>query len=131
MDVSRTSGARRRTAFAARSLGTHGILRATRPSPTSEPREQTPRAHGRDAETRRAGSCQRPASARRTVMALMADKPTTDTTIRPFTVEIPQADLDDLRARIAATRWPSKELVADRSQGVQLPTLQELARYWT
>ncbi len=51
--------------------------------------------------------------------------------IRPFRVEIPQADLDDLRRRIAATRWPSKELVADRSQGVQLATMQALARYWT
>src|SRR3954465_14500422 len=64
-------------------------------------------------------------------MAVMAEKPTGDTTIRPFTIDIPQADLADLRARIAATRWPSKELVADRSQGVQLATLQELARYWT
>src|SRR3982751_6750001 len=54
-----------------------------------------------------------------------------DSTIRPFTVEIPEADLRELRARIAATRWPSKELVPDRSQGVQLATLQELARYWT
>jgi pimeloyl-ACP methyl ester carboxylesterase len=51
--------------------------------------------------------------------------------IRPYDVDIPQKDLDDLRHRIAATRWPSKELVADRSQGVQLATLQALARYWT
>jgi pimeloyl-ACP methyl ester carboxylesterase len=51
--------------------------------------------------------------------------------IRPFDVEVPEEDLDDLRRRIGATRWPSKELVADRSQGVQLATLQELARYWT
>ncbi len=50
--------------------------------------------------------------------------------IRPFTVEIPDADLEDLRARIAATRLPSKELVADRSQGVSLATIQELAGYW-
>jgi pimeloyl-ACP methyl ester carboxylesterase len=50
--------------------------------------------------------------------------------IRPFTVEIPEAEIEALRARLAATRWPSKELVADRSQGVQLATLQELARYW-
>lgn len=50
--------------------------------------------------------------------------------IRPYDVDIPQEDLDDLRRRIAATRWPGKELVADRSQGVQLATLQELARYW-
>jgi len=50
--------------------------------------------------------------------------------IRPFRVEIPEQALDDLRRRIAAARWPSKELVTDRSQGVQLATLQELARYW-
>jgi pimeloyl-ACP methyl ester carboxylesterase len=50
--------------------------------------------------------------------------------IRPFTVEIPQDELDDLRRRITATRWPSKELVEDRSQGVQLATTQALARYW-
>ena len=52
------------------------------------------------------------------------------TDIRPFQVEVPQADLDDLRQRLAATRWPSQELVADRSQGVQLATMQELTRYW-
>jgi pimeloyl-ACP methyl ester carboxylesterase len=51
--------------------------------------------------------------------------------IRPFHVDIPDQALDDLRRRIAATRWPHKELVPDRSQGVQLATLQELARYWT
>jgi len=54
-----------------------------------------------------------------------------DTTIRPFRVDFPEAALDELRRRIAAVRWPSKELVADRSQGVQLATLQALARYWT
>jgi pimeloyl-ACP methyl ester carboxylesterase len=51
--------------------------------------------------------------------------------IRPFQVEIPEEELAELRRRITATRWPSKELVADRSQGVQLATLQALARYWT
>jgi pimeloyl-ACP methyl ester carboxylesterase len=51
--------------------------------------------------------------------------------IRPFQVEIPEEELAELRRRIKATRWPSKELVADRSQGVQLATLQALARYWT
>jgi pimeloyl-ACP methyl ester carboxylesterase len=50
--------------------------------------------------------------------------------IKPFQVEIPQEQIDDLRRRIGATRWPSKELVPDRSQGVQLATLQELAQYW-
>src|SRR5262249_33525753 len=53
------------------------------------------------------------------------------TDIRPFRVEIPQAALDDLRSRLAATRWPTKELVGDASQGVQLATLQEIARYWS
>jgi pimeloyl-ACP methyl ester carboxylesterase len=51
--------------------------------------------------------------------------------IRPFQVETPEEDLAELRRRIEATRWPSKELVADRSQGVQLATLRALARYWT
>src|SRR5256884_1589900 len=53
------------------------------------------------------------------------------TAIRPFTVPIvPQAALDDLRRRIAATRWPEKETVTDASQGVQLATIQKLASYW-
>jgi pimeloyl-ACP methyl ester carboxylesterase len=50
--------------------------------------------------------------------------------VQPFTVNIPDEALVDLRRRIAATRWPSKELVPDRSQGVQLATLQALTRYW-
>ena len=50
--------------------------------------------------------------------------------IRPFQVEVPQADLDDLRRRVAAVRLPSRELVADRSQGVQLATIRALADYW-
>jgi pimeloyl-ACP methyl ester carboxylesterase len=54
----------------------------------------------------------------------------TDGTIRPFRVDIPQAELDDLRQRVAATRWPEREYVADASQGVQLATTQALARYW-
>jgi pimeloyl-ACP methyl ester carboxylesterase len=54
----------------------------------------------------------------------------TTTEIRPFHVEFPAEQITDLRERIAATRWPSKELVDDRSQGVQLATLKELARYW-
>jgi pimeloyl-ACP methyl ester carboxylesterase len=51
-------------------------------------------------------------------------------TVRPFTIETSETVLHELRDRIASTRWPSKELVADRSQGVQLATVQELARYW-
>jgi pimeloyl-ACP methyl ester carboxylesterase len=53
------------------------------------------------------------------------------TAIRPFQVEVPEEQLAELRRRIAATRWPSRELVADRSQGVQLATIQALARFWT
>jgi pimeloyl-ACP methyl ester carboxylesterase len=55
---------------------------------------------------------------------------TENATIRPFRVEVPEENLIELRRRIAATRWPSRELVTDRSQGVQLATMQALARYW-
>jgi pimeloyl-ACP methyl ester carboxylesterase len=54
----------------------------------------------------------------------------TEASIKPFTVDIAEEALDDLRRRIKATRWPTKELVDDRSQGVQLDTMQALARYW-
>ena len=50
--------------------------------------------------------------------------------IRPFSTQIPEADLDDLRARIAATRFPERETVEDDSQGVPLALMQNLARYW-
>jgi pimeloyl-ACP methyl ester carboxylesterase len=53
------------------------------------------------------------------------------TDVRPFHLEIAEEELADLRRRIEATRWPSRELVADRSQGVQMATLQALARYWS
>jgi len=58
---------------------------------------------------------------------------TVDTTaeIRSYRIDVPEEQIEDLRRRIGATRWPSRELVPDRSQGVQLATLQELARYWT
>jgi pimeloyl-ACP methyl ester carboxylesterase len=51
--------------------------------------------------------------------------------ILPFRVSFPQAQLDELRKRVLAARWPTRELVADRAQGVQLATMRELARYWT
>ena len=54
----------------------------------------------------------------------------TATEIRPFHVDIPQEELDELGRRIAATRWPEKETVADQSQGVPRAMIQELARYW-
>jgi pimeloyl-ACP methyl ester carboxylesterase len=54
----------------------------------------------------------------------------TGSVIRPFSVSVPDDALTDLRRRLTATRWPSPELVADRSQGVQSATMQELCRYW-
>ena len=51
--------------------------------------------------------------------------------IRPFRVNVPEEELADLRRRLVATRWPTKGLVEDRSQGVQLAMIKELARYWT
>ncbi|GAU86381.1 epoxide hydrolase family protein [Bosea sp. BIWAKO-01] len=53
-----------------------------------------------------------------------------DDSIRPFRVNVPEAQLSDLRQRIAATRWPDQETVSDRSQGNQLGTLREIARHW-
>jgi hypothetical protein len=50
--------------------------------------------------------------------------------IRPFSIEVPQEEIDELRRRVQATRWPERETVADGSQGVQLVTMQELVRYW-
>lgn len=55
---------------------------------------------------------------------------TTDLTIRPFEVHVPEEDLADLRRRIAAWRPPEREPVDDQSQGVQLATVQDLANYW-
>src|SRR3954452_24335396 len=50
--------------------------------------------------------------------------------IRPFTIQVPEADLDDLRARIVATRWPEKETVPDQSQGPRLAPMLAVADYW-
>ena len=52
------------------------------------------------------------------------------TEVRPFRIDVPEEELVDLRRRILATRWPERETVADASQGVQLATIQKLARYW-
>ena len=52
------------------------------------------------------------------------------TAIRPFQVNVPEAELTELRRRISATKWPERETVTDASQGVQLATTQALARYW-
>ncbi len=53
-----------------------------------------------------------------------------NTTIRPFQVNVPQAELTELRRRLNSTRWPDRETVSDESQGVPLATIQELAHYW-
>src|SRR2546429_2883652 len=63
-------------------------------------------------------------------MSTTATATATATDISPFHVDTPDEELAELRRRIAATRWPHRELVSDRSQGVQLATTQELARYW-
>jgi hypothetical protein len=53
-----------------------------------------------------------------------------NTAIRPLRVNVPEEEITELKKRINATRWPEKETVSDQSQGVQLATIQELARYW-
>ena len=58
------------------------------------------------------------------------NKQTADNAIRPFHVNVPEAELTELRRRINATKWPERETVTDQSQGVQLATIQALARYW-
>jgi pimeloyl-ACP methyl ester carboxylesterase len=63
-------------------------------------------------------------------MSVTTEKSTGATDVRPFRFEVPEEELAELRRRVEATRWPSKELVEDRSQGVQSATVQELARYW-
>ena len=64
-------------------------------------------------------------------MSVVAQHTSSDkVAIRPFSVDVPEADLADLRRRINATRFPEKETVADFSQGVPLDTVQKLARYW-
>jgi pimeloyl-ACP methyl ester carboxylesterase len=63
-------------------------------------------------------------------MAVTVDPSAGDKLVRPFTIEIAETDLEDLRARITATRFPDQETVADDSQGVPLALMQDLARYW-
>ena len=62
-------------------------------------------------------------------LAQSADNKGSDA-IRPFHVNIPQKKLDDLKRRILATEWPERETVNDQSQGVQLATMQAVAKYW-
>src|SRR6476620_3822921 len=67
--------------------------------------------------------------ARRTVLLRTASRKNPNA-IRPFHVKVPQAQLIELRRRVKATKWPERETVKDQSQGVQLATIQKLARYW-
>ena len=63
-------------------------------------------------------------------MPATLEEPQAATAVRPFTFKATEAELQDLRNRISATRWPAKEAVTDDTQGVQLATIQKLARYW-
>src|SRR5678816_3459596 len=64
-------------------------------------------------------------------MVKVAQKPSADAAVRPFTpVKVPETEISELRRRINATRWPERETVSDASQGVQLATTQKLASYW-
>jgi pimeloyl-ACP methyl ester carboxylesterase len=80
---------------------------------------------------RRAGFIALAATAVGAASPKLANAEINGTASRPSRVSIPEEELVELRRRIAATRWPTKELVEDRSQGVQLATLRELARYWS
>lgn len=64
------------------------------------------------------------------LIPLQVHAETTNDAIRPFKVDVPEAELTELRWRIAATRWPERETVTDDSQGVPLAMMQELASYW-
>src|SRR3989475_5289158 len=87
--------------------------------------------HGRDVQLRGAGFLTYPGvtQAKEAQMSVTIEKPSA-TTVRPFRVDIPDEAVENLRRRIAETRWPPRELVADASQGVQLATIQALIRYW-
>ena len=67
---------------------------------------------------------------RRHGMGQTSARATDTTAIRPFHVSVPEAEVNDLRRRINATKWPERETVTDASQGVQLATIQKLAHYW-
>src|SRR5215467_4486826 len=100
-------------------------------------RDRLSRYHLRQAASNRAargrpaqGLQGRRAADRQPIQGKGEDPMSSQTEIRPFRVEMPDEAVADLRRRVAATCWPSQELVADASQGVQQAMLQELARYW-
>ena len=70
------------------------------------------------------------AMAASSLIPAQAQTATTSDAIRPFHINVPDADLAELRRRIKATRWPDRETVSDELQGVQLATIRELARHW-
>jgi pimeloyl-ACP methyl ester carboxylesterase len=109
-------------------LSARGADAAARPaSATGGPVGSTARAAGqRDGVAARAAH----GSEANTRLGRMTSAQRTDTAIRPFVVNVPDADVDELRRRLTATRWPDMETVADQSQGVQLEKLQALVRYW-
>lgn len=72
----------------------------------------------------------RTAGAADVASAVSASSAGADESIRPFQIHVPQTELDDLRRRIAETRWPDKETVNDSSQGIQLAQVRDLVRYW-
>src|ERR671915_968287 len=108
------------------------MLGTPEPTPWPNPGSKPPGLDGRDKETNSAGSSRDHTTVphEEDHMAVMTERSAGDTTIRPFTIETPEAELEDLRARIAATRFPEKEPVDDPSQGVQLATMQAPARHW-
>lgn len=77
-----------------------------------------------------AASCSLPLAALNNPQIASAASTADSNAIRPFHVNVPQKEIDDLRKRILATRWPDKETVADASQGVQLATPRALVSYW-
>jgi pimeloyl-ACP methyl ester carboxylesterase len=78
----------------------------------------------------RTGSNEREASVYETNAPLQASEPADKSAVQPFRIDVPEPELVDLRRRISNTRWPERETVTDESQGVQLETMRELARYW-
>ncbi len=108
--------------------------RVTTDNPSETPRTQISRREGLKLSAATAVASLLPVPAllaTRTESQAQEGKSIADTTaIRPFTVSFPQEELDELRRRIAATRWPEQETVTDGSQGVQLAFIQAVAQYW-
>jgi hypothetical protein len=97
---------------------------AQQPAQTSAQIQVTTRAIATE------GNTLRPFGNETATTQLETAQSTNTTAIRPFQVHIPQEAIDDLRRRLALTRWPDQETVTDQSQGVQLATMKELVRYW-